>query len=289
MSGEYKKECYDIDKNIKIHYSHGVREASSTLGFLHYDEDLIIEFYRKGHSSVHIEGNIYNISEGDVLILNPDELHVTIRSDDCYMEKIVLHVNEGLLSQFGVERLVFFEKISKKEKGKGNLITSSAVSDFSIDENIENCLYLAKENSLENRVLLNCKTIELLSKLSKLIEKDEGEVVNTYTSNDRVNKIIDYINRHHTEEITLDSLSKHFHFSKYYISHLFKDYVGISPYDYLIARRLYCCNNLIRSNHTIKEASLMVGFNNYSNFYRLYKKYFKITPQQFKEQLKTEQ
>jgi AraC-like DNA-binding protein len=31
----------------------------------------------------------------------------------------------------------------------------------------------------------------------------------------------------------------------------------------------------------------MVGFNNYSNFYRLYKKHLKITPQQFKEQLKS--
>ncbi len=289
MPGEYKKVCYDVNKNIKIHYSHGVRGASSTLGFLHYDEDLIVEFYRKGHSSVHIEGNIYNISEGDVLILNPDELHVTIRSDDCYMEKIVLHINEGLLSQFGVERLDFFEKIYKKEKGKGNLITASAVSNFLIDENIENCLCLAKENSIESQVLLTCKVTQLLFELSKLIEKGDEAVVNTYTSNNKVNKIIDYINRHLTEEITLDLLSNRFHFSKYYISHLFKDYVGISPYDYLIARRLYCCNNLIRSNHTIKEACFMVGFNNYSNFYRLYKKYFKITPQQFKEQLKIEE
>ena len=97
---------------------------------------------------------------------------------------------------------------------------------------------------------------------------------------------MNYINRHYVEDVTLDMLADRFHFSKYYISHLFKDYVGISPYDYLIIRRLYRCNNLIRSGYSVKEASLEVGFNNYSNFYRLYKKYYKITPQEFKEQMK---
>jgi AraC-like DNA-binding protein len=89
------------------------------------------------------------------------------------------------------------------------------------------------------------------------------------------------------EDISLASLAEKFHFSKYHVSHLFKDYVGISPYDYLIIRRLYICNDLIRGKHTVKEACFLVGFCNYSNFYRLYKKHFKITPQQFKEQLKT--
>ena len=109
---------------------------------------------------------------------------------------------------------------------------------------------------------------------------------NTHSSNKTVNKIIDYLNRHYNEEMTLDLLAERFHFSKYYLSHLFKEYVGISPGDYLIVRRLYVANNLIRGGVSVKEASLTVGFNNYSNFFRLYKKYFKITPQQFKEQLK---
>lgn len=288
MSSDYKKECYDLGEHIKIHYSHGVRGASANLNFVHYDKDLIIEYYRKGNSSIHIEGNIYNITEGDIVILNPDELHVTMKNDECYIEKIVVHINETLLNQFGVERPAFFDVISKKSKGKGNLISANTVKHFLIDENIEKCLEYAKDNSLESRVLLTCKSIELLSQLSKLIENEDDTISKTATSNNKVNEMIDYINRHYTEDITLDTLSNRFHFSKYYIAHLFKDYVGISLYDYLIARRLYNCNNLIRSNYTVKEACFTVGFNNYSNFYRLYKKHFKITPQQFKEQLKSE-
>lgn len=288
MSAEYKKECYDSNPNIKVHFSYGMRGVGASLPFLHYDKDLIIEYYKKGEASIRIEGNLYDINQGDIIILNPDEMHISERKESCYMEKIVLHVNNGLLMLFGGERTVFFETISKKQKGKGNLIPAKIVKKLRISEIIEQCLGFAKQNSLESEVLLACKTVELLSILATFIKNDDGVNREPDSSNKTVNTIMNYINRHYVEDLTLDMLADRFHFSKYYISHLFKDYVGISPYDYLIVRRLYGCNNLIRSGYTVKEASLEVGFSNYSNFYRLYKKYFKITPQEFKEQMKQE-
>lgn len=286
MHGNYKKECYDSNPHFKIHYSHGFWGCDATLNFPHYDKDLIVEYYRKGQSSIHIEGNLYNISEGDIVILNPDELHVSTKKDDSYMEKIVLHINESVLEQFGADRTVFLDTIAQKPKGIGNLLPSDVVEGLCINKTLNLCLTYAKENSLETQVLLTCQIIELLAQLSKYIENINNINTAPASSNKTVNQIMDYINRHYTEELTLNVLAAKFHFSKYYISHLFKDYVGISPYDYLIMRRLYICNNLIRSKHTIHEACLMVGFHNYSNFFRLYKKHFHITPQQFKEQLK---
>ncbi|MBQ1186096.1 MAG: helix-turn-helix transcriptional regulator [Clostridia bacterium] len=287
MSSNYKKDCYDNNPYVKVHYSHGLREMGATLEFVHYDKDLIIEFYRKGVASIRIEGNLYDINEGDIILLNPDELHVSERKDSCYMEKIVLHISEGLLGQFGADRLVFYEKIARKAKGKGNLIPSDVAKKLGITKKLNECLELARENTPESDVLLSCKTVELLAKISSLIENAD-DIIAEALSNKTVNKIIDYINRHYTENVTLDSLAERFHFSKYYISHLFKDVVRISVGDYLIARRLYVCNNLIRGGRSVKEAAFTVGFTNYSNFFRLYKKHFKITPQQFKEQIKTE-
>lgn len=286
MDGNYKKECYDSNPHFKIHYTHGVLGTDSTLKFLHYDKDLIIEYYRKGEATIHIEGNLYNINEGDVVFLNPDELHVSTKKDNCYMEKIVLHISESLLERFGGDRTVFFDTIAKKQKGMGNLIPADMVQQLGINEKLNQCLSYAQQNTLEAQVLLGCKIIELLAQLSKLVESSANTNLYPTSSNQAVNQMIDYINRHYTEDITLDILAKKFHFSKYYISHLFKDYVGVSPYDYLIIRRLYICNDLIRGKHTIREACFLVGFHNYSNFYRLYKKHLKITPQQFKEQIK---
>lgn len=286
MENTFKKECYDANPHIKIHYTHGYLGHDSSLNFLHYDKDLIVEYYRKGEASIHIEGRLYTIHEGDMVILNPDELHVSSRNFDIYTEKLVLHINESLLSPFGADRTVFLNTISKKPKGIGNVISADNVKTLQFHKKLNLCLSYAQENSLESQVLLNCEIITLLAQLSKLIANNDTADITPVSSNKTVNQMMDYINRHYTDEITLDTLAERFHFSKYYISHLFKDYVGVSPYDYLIMRRLYICNNLIRSKHTVQEACHLVGFHNYSNFYRLYKKHLNITPQQFKEQLK---
>ena len=190
-----------------------------------------------------------------------------------------------MLSVFGGDQTVFFDKIINKEKGIGNIIISDIVKELGMDKELDQCLRYAEDSSLESQVLLSCKIIELLAKVSKYIEKHTNQDLSPTSSNKIINQIIDYINRHYTEDVTLDILANRFHFSKYYISHLFKDYVGVSPYDYLIIRRLYTFNDLVRGKHSIREACFLTGFNNYSNFYRLYKKHFKITPQQFKNSL----
>lgn len=282
MNHDYKKDCFDANPHCQLHFSQGVPRADSAMNYLHYDENLIIEYFRKGQTSKRIEGNIYNIREGDLIITTPEELHVRIQTGDCYIEKISLHISEALLSAFGGNRTVFFDTIIKKEKGVGNLVQSDIVRETNIDTLLDQCLEYARDSSPESQVLMNCKVIEVLSKLAKLLTASNNTGLPAPSSNKAVTEMINYINRHYTKDVTLDILAEKFHFSKYYISHLFRDYVGVSPYEYLITRRLYLFNDLIRQKQPIRQACFDVGFNNYSNFFRLYKKHFGITPQQFK-------
>ena len=282
MYHEYVKTCFNINPYCKLHFSQGVPKSDSAMYYLHYDENLIIEYFRKGESIKRIEGNVYNIRAGDLIFTTPPEMHVPIQNEGGYTEKISLHIGEALLSAFGGNRTVFFDTIVGKKKGVGNLISSELVQELGLDVLMNQCLNYAQSGSLGDQVLFQCKAIELLSLLSKLIEAGDPTVLAVPSSNENVNEMINYINRHYTENVTLDILAEKFHFSKYYISHLFRDYVGVSPYEYLITRRLYLFNDLLRQKHSIRQTCFAVGFNNYSNFFRIYKKHFGITPQQFK-------
>lgn len=285
MQNNYKKECYDQNPHFKIHHSHGNYKSDLAINYLHYDKELIIEYFKNGQTSIKIEGNVYTVNDGDILITSPEELHFSTTKDGVFIEKISIHVNETLLSIFGGDRTVFFDKIVDKKKGVGNLINAETVKKFELDKTFNQCLTFAKNRSMESQVLLTCKIVEVLSIISKLIATDDNKKLSPTNGNEPVNLMIDYINKHYNEDITLEKLAEKFHFSKYYISHLFKDYAGVSPYDYLIIRRLYNFNDLVRGKTSISEACFLVGFNNYSNFFRLYKKHFKITPQQFKNSL----
>ncbi|MBO5069336.1 MAG: helix-turn-helix transcriptional regulator [Roseburia sp.] len=57
-------------------------------------------------------------------------------------------------------------------------------------------------------------------------------------------------------------------------------------WEYLIRRRLVAFNQLVSQNYSLEQASYQVGFHNYPNFYRLYKKYMGFTPAQYKQNLK---
>ena len=153
MYENYKKECYDTNPHYKVHYSHGVQKYNEKLNHLHYDKDLVIEYFRKGTTSKRIEGNIYSISEGDIVITTPAELHIPLRTEDCYIEKISIHINESLLSVFGGDQTVFFAKIVNKEKGVGNIIVADIVRELGLDKELDQCLRYAEDFSLESQVL----------------------------------------------------------------------------------------------------------------------------------------
>ena len=63
--------------------------------------------------------------------------------------------------------------------------------------------------------------------------------------------ICDYINRHLEEDLSLDSLSSFFYVSKYHISHIFKDNMGIPLHQYILKKRLHASKNAILSDQPI--------------------------------------
>lgn len=76
-----------------------------------------------------------------------------------------------------------------------------------------------------------------------------------------------------------------FRVNRSYLLHRFKQKMGISLWNYVILRRINLFNNSLSDHVSLETAAYSVGFTNYSNFYRLYKKYMGLTPLEFKQQM----
>lgn len=100
--------------------------------------------------------------------------------------------------------------------------------------------------------------------------------------------LFNYIKIHIDEDISLESLAKTFYISKYYISHLFKQHVGMSVHQYIIKKRLQLVCSAILSDTDITKACEQAGFKNYSNFYRAFVKEYGMSPKEFKEKHRIE-
>ena len=98
--------------------------------------------------------------------------------------------------------------------------------------------------------------------------------------------LCDYINNHLDEDLSLEQLASFFYVSKYHISHIFKDNMGISLHQYITKKRLQASKNGILSGIPFGQVYQQYGFNDYTSFYRAFKKEFGSSPKEFKEQHK---
>jgi YesN/AraC family two-component response regulator len=244
-------------------------------------------YFLKGSGNIRIEGKIYNINEGDLVLVNPSELYRCEIYDTAFHERLVLRVNRSIVYNFSDDASALINPFFKREKGYKNHITAKTLKESGLSNMLENIFTLSKSSSSVENVLAVCKTIELLSELKNLIISDENKTEKH--ENPLINDMLFYINEHFFENISVVTLAKKFNINESYLSHLFKEYVGIPIWNYVIIKRLNFFNELLRKNHTIEQAYTEVGFENYSNFFRLYKKYMNMTPSQFKKELNKKQ
>lgn len=96
--------------------------------------------------------------------------------------------------------------------------------------------------------------------------------------------LCDYIGSHLETDLSLDCLARCFYVSKYHIAHVFKNNMGISPHQYVLKKRLQASKHLILSGLPFGQISYRYGFQDYTSYYRAFKKEFGLSPTEFREQ-----
>lgn len=100
----------------------------------------------------------------------------------------------------------------------------------------------------------------------------------------RVRKIYEYINDHYREEIRLDDLAGIIGMTPVAASRFFKLRSGKTASDYIIDMRLgHAARLLVDTTNTVAEICYECGFNNLSNFNRIFKKRKGCSPKEFRE------
>lgn len=103
--------------------------------------------------------------------------------------------------------------------------------------------------------------------------------------NENTKKAIDYIEEFYHRNISLCDIAKAININSSYLSRLFKTDAGLNITDYLNKTRVEKATSLIiEGKHPLKEISYKVGIQNYNYFFRLFKKFIGVTPNEYKKQ-----
>lgn len=103
---------------------------------------------------------------------------------------------------------------------------------------------------------------------------------NIVTADDnRMHYIIQYIQQHLSDKISIDDLSKKAYLSRNIFYKYFKQQFGITPLDYINQERIKFAKELLeQKQYSISDVSLQCGFTDVNYFVRIFKKLAGVTP-----------
>jgi AraC family transcriptional regulator len=131
--------------------------------------------------------------------------------------------------------------------------------------------------SLYTESLVQVLMIHLLRHYTTLQPKIQ--IIPKRLSSQRLQPVVDYIHSHLDQPLHLAELAVIAELSQYHFCRLFKQSLGIAPYQYVLQQRMEKAKDLLRQRkYTIAEISLLTGCTDQSRFTKYFKRYFGTTP-----------
>lgn len=230
----------------------------------HYHEFYEIHMVLKGEVTYWVDGQVYPMTTGSVILLRPMQLHKPDLTELASCQRIVLWINKQFLEQ------MFYD--------------GSLTRCFLQGQHCYRALHLTdlfqtlyrESQSAQFGASIYAQSIlcQILVELSRIDDHNSyGEKPSPLIA-----EIISYVCDHFTEDICLDKIARHFHVSKYHLSRLFKTQTGTSLYHYIVLQRLSLAKQLLLSGQPAGQVYAVCGFRDYSVFYKAFKAEYHCAP-----------
>lgn len=101
----------------------------------------------------------------------------------------------------------------------------------------------------------------------------------------KLKRVLEYINTHLEQDIQLSDLAEVADLSQCYFASLFKQSMGIAPWQYIVRQRVERAKKRLKQgNNSVAEIALECGFNSQSHFTQQFRKLVGVTPKSYRGQ-----
>lgn len=249
---------------------------------IHHHDFYEVYFFLSGKVEYRVEGRIYQLRAGDLLLISPMELHqMIVKESSAAYDRFVLWIDREYLEGFtnGGDSLTRCFDTTQSNHTNLLRLTPSQRADIMmrfemlVQENYGE-EYARDVGAIGNLLLLMVKLNRIALQRNKPRLSGEGDIVESPL----VTQVLDYVNDHYDENLSLEGLAQKFYVSKYHLSHEFSRVVGTSVYRYITMKRLLIAKQMLSSGISPGTAYINCGFSDYANFYRAFKAQYGINP-----------
>lgn len=246
----------------------------------HVHDELEITCITQGGGIFSINNHSYHVKKGDLLIIPPDSIHLArpaeytpasfdsiVFSPYCFCISENNRIYSKYIAPILNRHLFFPEHLDRSEAWH---------------EEVWELAMEIRQNSLLTDGELLCQS-SLFKLWYLLFQHCLTGNSNFDMRSLRLKDSIDYMHAHFSEYITITDLASIANMSEGHFSRTFKEYMKVSPLDYLIQIRINESAKLLqKSDLLIGEIALSCGFNDLSYFGKCFKKEKNCTPREYR-------
>lgn len=280
-------------RELKENRPHGTKEYSYTQYFMHnprkafhipvhWHDEVEIIYVKKGRISIYIGEERFPAVAGDLFFVNSGELHF-MESDDMSVEYYTLLFPLNFISfqiEDALEQEVFLPLRQKM------LLLPVQLKKFEAEKQMTNLVREIIDVNDEKEMGYQLRTRILLLELVEGLWKENGFRQGSFSNTTGMQReLLNYIQEHYTEKISLSMLAEEFHLSEKYISWYFKENFSISFMQYVSHLRMTKAKDLLlTTEQSVTEVALSSGYPSVNLFIRSFKELYGITPLQYRKQ-----
>lgn len=242
-------------------------QSSNKIFSPHVHPDTEIWYCYSGKAEITVCDAKYVLNTGDIIVANSNELHIGKKLSQT-LEYICIQFSPHFFAPASFKTSVVHFK---------NFIAS--------DLNLTNIFSrLKKECTDEDEYSSTAKTgilYELTAYLMRNFQTEQHIPTNYINSKalTKINDALDYINKNINKNIKIDDIAAAVNISSSRLSHIFQENMGQSIWQIINETRLYNALLLLETTkYSVSQIAYMLGFNNPNYFAKVFKKHYKISP-----------
>ncbi|MDY5987791.1 AraC family transcriptional regulator [Sporofaciens sp. SGI.106] len=280
---------YETKKHSDIMYAYTVYPCTIPQDFsfvpLHWQDSFEIIYVKKGTGYIQIDLSTFQAESGDIFVVLPGHLHGLRKFEDSRMEyeniifdksflgnDVVDACSQKYLQPLLEEKLYFPVRIRRGQKMYEKLSGFLDSADVLSDQKP-----WGYELGVKGYIQLFFSQLFAMSR-----EKKHHGLENK--SMEKMKSVISYMEENYDGKITVEDVAAECGYSTSHFMRWFKEMTGTGFGNYLIEFRLGKAAHALRTTEaTVLEIAEQSGFGNLSNFNRLFKKKYKMTPGMFRK------
>lgn len=241
-------------------------------------------FCRSGSLQYMLGNTRYQLKKNSIVCIPPGVSHRPLYLEQLTepYRRMVIWMNHTLYES-SLEILQADSTTDTQGLLSSNVFLLSGATLYQVEEIYEKMMQIPENFSGAELYKIGLAT-QLLSLFHQYLNSHE---INPLTPEKAIlsDEIIQFIDEHLAENLSIQSIASHFLISESSVSQLFKKQMKLSLYRYITQRRLIESKNLICRGATLKKLPELCGFSDYSTFYKAFVKQYGISPKEYKTRL----